>query len=171
MIKQHHQIETRWKDMDGMEESITHKSVTACYVGIEWRPTWKCSCPGTALWGNSGRNMVMKAGRLHSALSFSGPTPANLRTCSGMSGGLPWSIRRCPRRRAGGARRQRPAGIDRPTLERNPRHPDEQCSLSCPAVSLCQGERGQRWPRLSKESQIGGDLCQVNSDHDIPHKC
>lgn len=100
--------------------------------------TWKCSCPGNDLWGNSGRNIAMNAGRLHSALNLSGPTPANLRTCSGISGALPWSIRRWPRRKAGGARRQRPAGIDRPTLERKPRHPDESSSSG-----LCRGKRAE----------------------------
>lgn len=95
---------------------------------LDVRFTWKCSCPGTALWGNSGRNMAMKAGKLHSALSLSGPTPASLRTCSGMSGALPWSIRRRFSRRAGGARRQRVAGMDRPMLERKPRQPDESSS-------------------------------------------
>lgn len=78
----------------------------------------------------------MNPGRLHSALSLCGPTPANLRTCSGISGGLPWSIRRCPRRRADEERRQRPAGIDRPMLERKLRHPDEKCSSSCPSPGL-----------------------------------
>lgn len=100
--------------------------------------TWKRSCPGTALWGNSGRNMLMNPGRLHSARSLSGPTPANLRTCSGISGGLPWSIRRWPRRRAGGARRQRPAGMDSPMLEMKPRHPDEKCSSCCPSEGFCR---------------------------------
>lgn len=98
--------------------------------------------------------MVIKPGRLHSALSLSGPTPANLRTCSGMSGVLPWSIRRWPRRSVGGARRQRPAGIDIPMLERKPRHPDEKCSSSCPSVDLCRADgRGrctnkQLWHKL-----------------------
>lgn len=90
----------------------------------------------------------MNPGRLHSALSLSGPTPANLRTCSGMSGALPWSIRRWPRRRAGGARRHRPAGIDRPMLDRKPRHPDEKSSSSCPSACLCRGDRKKRSLRL-----------------------
>lgn len=128
---------------------ITHQALLVSK--LEVRSTWKCSCPGTVLWGNSGRNMVMNPGRLHSALSLSGPTPANLRTCSGISGGLPWSIRRCPRRRAGGARRQRPAGMDRPMLERKLRHPDEKCSSSCPSAGLCWGEGWTKrplWHRL-----------------------
>lgn len=103
-------------------------------------PTWKCSCPGKVLWGNSGRNMAMNPGRLHSALSLSGPTPASLRTCSGISGALPWSIRRWPRRRAGGARRQMLAGMDRPMLDRKPRHPDEKSSSSCLSAGLCSEE-------------------------------
>lgn len=114
------------------------ESYTLLLSVLELRCTWKCSCPGTVLWGNSGRNIAMNAGRLHSALSLSGPTPANLKTCSGMSGALPSSIRRWPRRKAGGARRQRPAGIDRPMLERKPRHPDESSSSD-----LCKGDRGE----------------------------
>lgn len=101
--------------------------------------TWKCSCPGTTLWGNSGRNMAINAGKLHSALSLSGPTPANLNTCSGMSGALPCSIRRWFRRKLGGARRQRVAGMDRPMLEKNPRHPDESSSSD-----LCRGDREEQ---------------------------
>lgn len=107
--------------------------------------TWKCSWPGTVLWGNSGRNMAMKTGRLHSDLSLSGPTPASLRTCSGMSGVLPCSMRRRPRRRAGLARRQRPAGSDRPTVERKPRHRDASSSSS----SLC---RDDPKPEVSDDS-------------------
>lgn len=101
--------------------------------------TWKCSCPGTTLWGNSGKNMAMNAGKLHSDLSLSGPTPANLRTWSGMSGALPWSIRRRFRRKPGGARRQRVAGMDRPMLERKPRHPDESSSSD-----LWRGDREEQ---------------------------
>lgn len=113
------------------------KNKSNAFSVLKLRSTWKCSCPGTVLWGNSGRNMVINAGRLHSALSLSGPTLANLRTCSGISGALPWSIRRWPRRKAGGARRQRPAGIDRPMLERKPRHPDDSSSSD-----LCGEDRG-----------------------------
>ena len=92
-----------------------------------WRPTWKSCGPGPLLWGNSGRNMEMKLGRLHSALSLSGPTPARRSTWSGMSGALVWSILRGPRRRAVGARWHSPPGRDRPTPERKPRHPEELC--------------------------------------------
>lgn len=109
--------------------------------------TWKCSCPGTTLCGNSGRNMAMNAGKLHSALSLSGPTPANLNTCSGMSGVLPWSIRRWFRRKLGGARRQRVAGMDRPMLEKNPRHPDESSSSD-----LCGGTGKSRTLKEASET-------------------
>ena len=107
-------------------------------------PTWKCSCPGTVLWGNSGRNMETKPGRLHSALSLSGPTAPRPSTCSGMEGALSWSIRRWPRRRAEGARRHRPAGRDRPTLERNPRQPEEHWPSSCSRAGLYT-EGGRQW--------------------------
>lgn len=130
---------------------------------LELRPTWKCSCPGTVLWGNSGRNMAMNPGRLHSALSLSGPTPANLRTCSGMSGALPWSIRRWPRRRAGGARRQRPAGMDRPMLERKPRHPDEKSSSSGLSEDLCRGDMRQ-W---CIKKQLRPRLVDWSIDYDL----
>lgn len=135
---------TQNRDIKVLSHRGNKKSLSSV---LEASFTWKCSCPGTTLWGNSGRNMAMNAGKLHSALSLSGPTPANLSTCSGMSGALPWRIRRWFRRKPGGARRQRVAGMDRPMLEKNPRHPDESSSSD-----LCRGDGKSRTLKEASET-------------------
>lgn len=127
--------------------------------------TWKCSCPGTGLWGNSGRNMETNPGKLHSALSMPRPTPANLSTCSGTSGALLWSIRRWPRPRAGGARRQMPAGIERPTVERKPRQP-EMCPSSPSSEPLWRAgaQRSERQIRLGSVNDTADKISSCHVD-------
>lgn len=96
--------------------------------------TWKCSCPGTLRWGNSGRNMLIKLGKLHSMQSFSGPGNEETR-CSGMDGSLSQIILCDPIRN--GLILQSPAGREIPTAERNPLHLDI-CDCSSDPMFCCE---------------------------------